>query len=132
MRVVNTINPLLRLNHYAAILWYVCSVSLHVLLALLDRYCSIQIITGVYLQALLVGVDVELNASAVRSHGKDANVVRFRRRVTWTVQNKSVVIARATGSTAIDSLQNIPTYLLGRGEVEPSTIHCANGPRRDL
>ncbi len=129
MRVVNSIDPLLRLDHYAPVLRYIGSVPLHMLLALLDRYSAIEIVAGVDLQALLVGVDVELDPGAVRGHGEHTDVVRFRSGISRAIEDESIVVAYAPGTAAIHPLEDITTNLLRRREIKPGSVDDANGAR---
>ena len=61
--MVDTIDPLLGLDNDASKLRYLCVLARGMLLARLDANGSFSVVAGVQLNALLVGSDIELDAS---------------------------------------------------------------------
>lgn len=128
LRIVNAIDPLLGFDHYTSILGHVRSGPVgRMLLALLDRNGPVERVARVNLQTLLVGSDVELDASDIRGHGQDAQVGRFWCRVARAIKDESIVIACTIEAAAIDRLLNISAYLLRRCEIQISIIDDADG-----
>ena len=73
LRMIDGIDPPLCLNNHTPILFNVRCV-LTVLLALLDWYGTILATAAVYLQALLIRLDVHLDARHIRGQGKHGQV----------------------------------------------------------
>ena len=121
LRIVNAIDPLLRLNHDTPILRHGrVAPRRSMLLALLDGDVVFlrDIVARVDLQALLIRVDVQLDARDVAAHGEHAQVRGFGRRVPRSVEDEGVVVARAAEAAGVDGLLDVLADGFGGGEVE--------------
>ena len=96
------------------------------LLAHLDRNGAVEVVTRIKLQTLLVGINIQLNTRDVGVHGEDADISSFWRGVPGAVKNESVVVACAVESTVIDSIEDVSSDLLWRGEIEGRAVDDAD------
>ena len=92
------------------------------LLAHLDGDGTIEVVARVELQTLLVGIDVQLDASDVGVHGEDADVCSFWRGVPGPVEDECVVVAGAVEAAVIDCVEDVSSDLFWGGEVEGGAI----------
>ena len=76
--VIDTVDPLLRLDNDAAVFLHKGLIGAEMLLAGFDRDSAIHVITAVELQALLVGVDIELDACGGAGHAEQGEIRGFR------------------------------------------------------
>ena len=96
------------------------------LLAHLDGDGAIKVITGIELQTLLVGIDVQLDASDVRVHGEDADVCSFWRGVPGPIEDECIIVAGAVESAVVDCVEDVSSDLFWGGEIEGRAIDDAN------
>ena len=87
------------------------------LLTCLHRNASVLAVAAVNLQALLIGLDIHLDARSVTRHGQDRQIRRLRRRVPRPVKYEGIVVSSAI-ETAEVGVENVCAKLLGRGEIE--------------
>ena len=92
------------------------------LLAHFDRNGAIEVVTRIELQALLVGVDIQLNPSDVGGHREDANIRSFWRRVAGAVKDEGIVVAGTVEPAVIDSVEDISSDLFRRGKIKGGTV----------
>lgn len=96
------------------------------LLTLLDRDGSIEVVASVYLQTLLIRSDIELDTSDIGGHCENTQVVRFWGRIARAIEDERFVIACTAETAAIDCLLNVSANLLGRREFQMSIIDDAD------
>lgn len=96
------------------------------LLAHLDRNGTVEVVTRIELQTLLIGIDIQLDTSDVGVHREDADICSFWGGVPRTVKDEGVIVAGAVESTVIDCIKNVPPNLLRRGEVESRAVDDAD------
>ena len=95
-RVVDTIDPLLRLKDNTAILLNKGVIPVRtVLLAGFDGNGAVLTDAGVDLHALLVGADIHLNARCRGGEAKNKEIISFRRGIARAVNYEGVIDACA-------------------------------------
>ena len=92
------------------------------LLAHFDRDGTVEVVTRIELQTLLVGVDIQLNASNVGVHCEDADICSFWRGVPGAVKDEGIIIAGTVESTIINRVENIFSDLFWGGKIEGRAV----------
>ena len=121
LRIVDAVDPLLSLNHQTPELWHIRG-TVPMLLARLDRNGAVEVVAGVELQTLLVGVDVQLDAGDVGVHCEDADVCGFGCGVPGPIEDEGIVVAGTVESAVINCVEDVSSDLLWRGEIEGGAI----------
>lgn len=96
------------------------------LLAHFDRNRAVEVVTRIELQTLLVGIDIQLNASDVGVHCEDINICSFWRGVPGAVKDEGVVVAGTIESTVINCVENISSDLFWGSKIEGRAVHNAD------
>lgn len=102
------------------------------LLTRLNRYHSLEVLAGIYLQILLIGAYIELYPSGAGSHGKDAQARSLMARVSRPVGDKCVIVAYAISAAIVNILEDVMASFLGGCEVKEGVFDCADNPGWNL
>ena len=88
------------------------------LLAHFDRNGAVEVVTRIELQALLIGVDVQLNTSDVGVHREDANICSFWGGVPGAVKDERIIVSGTVEPAVINCVENISSDLFRRGKIK--------------